>query len=145
VFGIGVGEYEEHVGMVAHNSYVHAFVEMGLLGGTLFAGAVSLAVYGVWRCERDAGPAGDPALLRLRPYLLAALAGYAAAMLSLSRCYIVPTMLMLALATAYRNLAVPGGAAWFRCDRAMAWRLAVIGATTLAAHKLFTQAFVQFG
>ena len=57
----------------------------------------------VFRTDRDAGSDADR-LIRLRPYLLVAVAGYAAAMLSLSRCYIVPTALMLALATAYRNV-----------------------------------------
>ena len=60
-------------------------------------------------------------------------------------CEDVPTALMLALATAYRNVTVPGGARWFRCDRKMAVRLAVAGVATLAAHKVFTQVFVQFG
>ncbi|HMP18534.1 MAG TPA: O-antigen ligase family protein, partial [Gemmatales bacterium] len=32
LFGIGYGMYEDQVGHVAHNSYIHAFVETGMLG-----------------------------------------------------------------------------------------------------------------
>src|SRR5438067_225141 len=36
VTGIGVGQYSEETGFVAHNSFVHAFVETGLIGGCCF-------------------------------------------------------------------------------------------------------------
>src|SRR5262249_15209231 len=44
VFGIGAERYREEVGQVAHNSFVHAYVETGLLGGTLFVGMFSCAL-----------------------------------------------------------------------------------------------------
>ena len=33
LFGIGMDQYAENVGLVAHNSFVHAYVELGFLGG----------------------------------------------------------------------------------------------------------------
>ena len=42
---VGKGEFAEGVGHVAHNSYVHCYTELGLLGGTFFFAAfyISLA------------------------------------------------------------------------------------------------------
>ena len=40
LFGIGAGMYPDFVdGRVAHNSFVHAFVELGIFGGVIFLGA----------------------------------------------------------------------------------------------------------
>ena len=43
LFGIGEGMYEGLANYVAHNSYVHAFVELGLFGGTMFVGCFFFA------------------------------------------------------------------------------------------------------
>src|SRR5262249_51675678 len=45
VFGIGAGEYSEVVGADAHNSFVHAYVDLGLIGGTFFLGAFVLSIW----------------------------------------------------------------------------------------------------
>lgn len=99
VFGIGSGKLVDRFGAVAHNSYVQAFTEMGLLGGTLFVGAFFLALRGLWQAR----PA-ERAVDRLRPCLLAMTASYAAGLLALSRCYTVPTQLVVALAAAYLSM-----------------------------------------
>ena len=104
VFGIGQGEYSEIARLVAHNSYVHAFVELGLFGGTLFFGCFFFAGLGLYRLHR-AGRLTNPELDRLRPYLCALLAGWCAAMLSLSRCYVVPTYLVIGLIASYLTMA----------------------------------------
>jgi putative inorganic carbon (hco3(-)) transporter len=105
IFGIGQGQFEEEIRHVAHNSYVHAYTELGLFGGTLFLAAFA---YPVWMLHRLGHPGRveylSPSLARMRPYLLACIAGYAAAMLTLSRNYIVPTYLILGVAAVYFRL-----------------------------------------
>src|SRR5260370_4333302 len=49
LFGIGMDAYPTVSFHVAHNSYLHCYVELGLLGGTLFAGAVFFARHGLFR------------------------------------------------------------------------------------------------
>ena len=39
LFGIGMDAYTTISSHVAHNSYIHSYVELGMLGGTLFVGA----------------------------------------------------------------------------------------------------------
>ena len=39
LFGIGMENYRQFSRHVAHNSFIHCFAELGLLGGTLFLGA----------------------------------------------------------------------------------------------------------
>ena len=36
MFGIGESRFHEEIHKVAHNSYVHAYAEMGFFGGTVF-------------------------------------------------------------------------------------------------------------
>src|SRR5262249_42906939 len=48
-FGIGMGEYADMAGLVAHNSFVHAYTELGILGGSLFFGMFYFAFLGLWR------------------------------------------------------------------------------------------------
>lgn len=100
IFGIGYDRYAKEVGLVAHNSFIHAFTELGLFGGTFFLGAFFagvIALWRLWKLELE----DLPTINRQRITTVAAcLIGAAVAMLSLSRCYVVPTYLILALATA---------------------------------------------
>lgn len=141
--GIGVDEFQENVRHVAHNSYVHAFVETGVLGGGVFVSLFALAAWGLYRAGRPGPPATR--LAGVRPYLFGMVFGYAAGLFSLSRNFVVPTYLVLGLASAYLSLAVPPGAAWWRAGGRMAAALAVLTVAALAGLVLFTRAFVRFG
>jgi hypothetical protein len=106
VFGVGVEEFQPRAGMVAHNSFVHAFGELGLFGGTLFLGAFFYGLWTLYRLGSRDRVIVDPTLRRLQPYVLAIVAGYAGAMLSLSHVYSVPTYTALGLMTSFLGLAV---------------------------------------
>ena len=103
LFGIGYGEYAEQCGLVAHNSFVHAFVELGLLGGALFLGAFWFAGLSLWKLSRQAlfRQATSVMYRNLLPCVIGALLGSAVSEFSLSRCYVVPTYLVFGMATAY--------------------------------------------
>jgi O-antigen ligase len=146
LFGIGAGRYAEQCGLVAHNSFVHAYVELGLVGGGLFLAAFVLAAGAVWiaRPGPSLPPADADELARLRPVIFGLVGSYMVGMFSLSRNYIPPTYLSLALATVYVRLAAPGGLDWLRIDRRMLARLCGITVLGYVGLKLFIQAFVQF-
>ena len=122
VFGVGMGRYQENAGLVAHNSFVHAFTELGFFGGAVFAGHVLL---------RFLDHASVPTSLcsrrrhrRLLPFMMAILAAYAMGIFTLSRCYEVPTYTMLGLAAAYLRVTPVYPALDRRCTGAMARRVA---------------------
>lgn len=139
--GIGVGRLDDEIGHVAHNSYLHAFTELGLLGGIAFAGVFYLVQGGVRRAEPN-----DSELARMRPYMLAMVAAYAAGILSLSRCYKVPTILVIAIGTAYLALAAREGPAVVpRMDRACVRRVTGCGLLLLAATYVFVRLMLNRG
>jgi hypothetical protein len=141
LIGIGQARLVDEIGQVAHNSYLHAYAEMGLIGGTAFLGAFYLVLRGLWR----AAPA-DPELARMRPYVLALTGAYAAGLLSLSRCYHAPTQLVLALATAYLVLASRSGPTVLpRTDGPCVGRVAGVGLLFLAATYVFLRLMLQRG
>jgi hypothetical protein len=221
-FGVGSGNYAEEAGQVAHNSFVHAFTELGFFGGALFLGAFVAALVMLHRLRQLPSPSGrgvggegvlsplahsgrgaggegllsngarvpggegvlsplahsgrgaggegllsngarvpggegvlsplalsgrgaggegvgageallPPGLHRLLPYVTAMLAGFAVSMFSLSRNYVVPTYMVLGLATAYVQIA--GGQAQplpLRFDSRFLKRLAVAGVAFIA-------------
>jgi O-antigen ligase len=146
IAGIGVGEFEGEVGMVAHNSFVQAYVETGLFGGALFLCAFYLAGWGVWRTRRDGNLDDEPTLLKLQPFVFAMVVGYAAGIYSLTRNFVVPTYMVLGFAAAFMAMAYGGGVPdWFRLNRRLVKRLAIVGVLGLAFLKIFTQTMVQFG
>lgn len=114
LFGIGVDRYDQFTGgLGAHNSFVHSYVEMGFLGGTLFLGAFWFAMTALHRLGAPRLGLADRHLRGIRPFLLAVLIGYGASMLVSSRCYEIPTYLLLGLATVHlrlvrRYVEVPG-------------------------------------
>jgi hypothetical protein len=146
VTGIGAHEYLDAVGKDAHNSFVQAYVEMGLIGGTLFAGAFFLAIVGVARLPRFGDFwAQDVRFTALQAFVLAIVAAYAIGTFSLSRNYAVPTYLVLGLATAYLRVALPNPPDEYRLTRGQTVRLILVGAGTLVFLKVFTQSLVRFG
>lgn len=104
VFGIGPGNMYESSGQVAHNSFLHAFAELGFVGGWLLLTAYWVAIRDVLRVRNRKILVLDEDLRRLTPALAAALVGYLAGMMSLTRNYVTPTYLMLGLACVYISL-----------------------------------------
>ncbi len=145
VFGIGMDEYAPQVSQVAHNSFIHCFVELGLFGGTLFLGAFYFALLALRRSGTGRAPILDPELERLRPYLMSVLCGSAVCMLSLSLSYIAPTYTVLGLVTVYVGLGAARSAApVLRCDLALLQRLALVSVAFLAAAYVFVRVMVRW-
>jgi hypothetical protein len=145
LWGIGQGAFEEHVGLVAHNSFLHSFVELGFFGGALFLGAFFTSLWGLYRVSRATANA-DPETVRLGHFLLAIIAAYAFGLMSLSRAYIAPTYLMLGLAVAYFSVAAPARPlALPRFDRRYLPRLAFVSAAFLLAMHFFVRTTLNRG
>ena len=96
-----MGNFVDQVGLVAHNSFVQCFVELGILGGTLFVAAFYLAVWEPYSFKLVNGNPQAQQLNQLRPCILAIVASAIVGMLSSTRSYSVPTYMMLGLAAAY--------------------------------------------
>ena len=139
LFGIGAGEYAGAVGQDAHNSFVHAYVDLGLLGGTLFLGAFVLAIWMMLRLRRSDRVRLPGALKTAWPFLMAMVVGYAAGIFSLSRNYIVPTYLCLGLAASYIAMAMPTPPSDFQVSSTLFKRMAITGTVGLVFLKFFTQ------
>jgi O-antigen ligase len=106
LFGIGRNEFVKVAGLVAHNSFMHAFAELGFFGGLFYIGAFALALYEMYRLGKYRAHIVDPELHRLQPYLFGAVAAMVAGMMSLTLCYyVVPTYTLLGLASSYRSMA----------------------------------------
>src|SRR5207245_3941796 len=54
VFGVGYSEFGDRLGLVTHNSFIHCYAELGLFGGTLFAGAFYCAFWTLLHARRVA-------------------------------------------------------------------------------------------
>lgn len=105
LFGVGREVFAKQEGLVAHNSYLQCFVELGAFGGMLFLGAFYLATEPLLRLgDRRKYVVADPEMSRLYPYVLGVVVSWAVGMLSLTLCYILPTYTILALATAYTRM-----------------------------------------
>jgi O-antigen ligase len=146
VFGIGQGSYAEEVGQVAHNSFLHAFTELGFVGGAFFLGTFTAALLMLRRLRDDEMLAEDRSeLMRMLPYLMAMLVGFVVSMLSLSRNYFVPTYLVLGVATSYVQIATgQTGLLPLKFDSWFLKRLAVGSVCFLAAIYVFVRVTVQW-
>lgn len=144
--GIGVNKYHDEVGHVAHNSYVHAFVETGIIGGILFSGVFLLAFGVVFKQGSAWLKYQSPVLAQMHPYLLAVLADYLVCMFSLSRNYVVTTYMMLGICTAFIRMAQDEHErSWYNMDFRMIVLICGLGLGVFAILKLFLMMFVQFG
>ncbi|HUR52965.1 MAG TPA: hypothetical protein VMZ71_02455 [Gemmataceae bacterium] len=103
--GLGVGWFADEHGLVAHNSFVQAYVELGLFGGGAFLGAFLLGARILDRVGRGVPAPGWA--VDARPYAFAALIGYAMGCYSLTRNFVVPTYLTLGIASVVLGAAAP--------------------------------------
>lgn len=113
IFGTGYGTYPEIAGLVAHNSFVHAFVELGLFGGIAFVGAFWYVLWHLYKLKGREDEILEPGLRKLRPCLLAGTAGACLGMMTVSRCYIQPTYFLLGMGMCFLKIVdqeVPGAA-----------------------------------
>ena len=104
-FGIGQGMYADLAGLQAHNSFVHAFVELGFVGGTLFLGCFFFPALTLYRLRHTRHQLCHPELQRMYPFIVAMLASWTMGLQSLSRTYAVSTYLILGIQVAFANLA----------------------------------------
>lgn len=148
LFGIGQGTYQDIAGLVAHNSYVHSYVELGFFGGTFFFGCFFFAGLALYRVTDPKLELRHPELRRFAPYLAGILAGWGVGMFSLSRCYVVPTYMVIGMAASFIALAGPHltRACWL-----IAWnkehiqKLLVSSACLLVFLYVFVKVFARFG
>ena len=82
LFGIGEGMYENLADYVAHNSYVHAFVELGLIGGSMFVGCLFFIAYALYRLKADETDVYDARIAYYQPFVAGIIAALCAGMLS---------------------------------------------------------------
>jgi hypothetical protein len=142
VFGIGIGNLAEENGLVAHNSYVHAFAELGLVGGTIFVGALSVAVVGLWRLRKRRSELLSEELKAWWPCMCAMVAAYFIGLYSLSRVYALPTYCILGIACAYLSQAEAEARGIFSpLSLRLLARTAVVGACTLIYLEVFVRVF----
>jgi O-antigen ligase len=142
LFGIGRDHYVLEAGLVAHNSYLHAFAELGFFGGVCFLGAFAFALLTLYRLGRPPAFVLDPDLRRLYPYLLGLLAGYAVGMMSLTLVYILPTYTMLGSANVFlHQVRTEPPAPPAHCDARLLLRLAGLGLLFLAGMYVFVRLF----
>ncbi len=140
LFGIGQGMYADYAGLVAHNSFVHAYVELGLIGGTLFLGCFFFPALTLWRLRHRHHHLTHSDLRTLYPFLVAILAAWTMGLQSLSRTYALATYLMLGIQVAYANLA---GAHLFPRQPVVAWdrshlfQLAVLSVMMFVSFNVF--------
>jgi O-antigen ligase len=103
--GLGIGWYANEYRMMAHNSFVQAYVELGLFGGGVFLGMFVLGARLVDRLGR--GIDAPPWVVQARHYAFASLVGYAVGCFSLTRNFIVPTYLTIGIASVLLEQAAP--------------------------------------
>jgi putative inorganic carbon (hco3(-)) transporter len=148
LFGIGSNHFNDVTSghQEAHNSFVHAYVDLGLIGGTLFAGAFYFCFWVPGQLDRARVGRLPEELARARPYLVAILAGYAAGLLSSSRVYTPTTYVLLGLMAVWVRLALAGGAYSPppRFDGRLVARLAAVGVVVLVVLYTYTRLAVNW-
>lgn len=100
VFGIGWSQFAEQSGLVAHNSYVHTFAELGFFGGCMFLGCFFVPMKALAKLGK-AQPPLPSELAVWRPCIFAIGTAYAVGLFSLSRPYVAPTYLDIGAVGAY--------------------------------------------
>lgn len=141
--GLAPGHYVQEHSLVAHNSYISSYVELGVFGGGMFLAAFYYAFRQAFAAGR--GEAAEEWAARLRPFVAGAVATYAVGCYSLTRNFTLPTYLALGIGAAFAHLAAPDTPAAFVVDGRW-WRRLIVGAVAgLVVLKFSTQFLGQLG
>jgi O-antigen ligase len=143
VFGIGQGKFADEMGLVAHNSYVHSYTELGFFGGTWFVAVFYLSGSGLLRLGRYDLPYPDGETARLRPYMFGIVTSYAVGLYSLSRNVGAPTYLFIGLAAAYTAVVPAAGLVLPSFGTRLVRNLVVVSATVFVCLYVFVRLVVQ--
>jgi len=145
VFGIGMDQYGEKVGLAAHNSFVHCFVELGCIGGTFFFAMFYLPLRALGFGSRAQAPGLDPEFLRLRPYVLSLVVATIVGMLSSTRSYSHITYQIVGMCTVYfRILSDQGHTVLPRFNLNLIRRIACPSALTLMAFYVYVRLAARY-
>ncbi len=107
LIGIGIGQFAENAGHVAHNTFIQTYVELGFLGGTCLFGQYFYCLANLAKLGSTKVSLPDPTMRRLQPFILAALASFATSEMSLTNPFSLVTYVMFGLASAFIRLADP--------------------------------------
>jgi hypothetical protein len=143
--GIGYGRFLEYGRHVAHNAFIHVYVELGFLGGTLLFGQYYYCLKNLRELGMERVTVPDPQLRRLQPFILATLASYAASEMSLTNPFSPVNYTIFGLATALLRLADPSPPL---ADSVLSWRLVrrtlVFSGLFLTSLYVFTRLTIQY-
>ncbi len=130
----------------AHNSHLHAFGELGFVGGMFFVGAFYFAVAGMYRLRPSQTTILDLQMAQMYPYVFGTVTACAVGLLSLSLCYRVPTYLILGLATVFQRMTPHyPETAEVRFELQNLGKIAVCSVMLLAVLYVFVRLFVRWG
>jgi hypothetical protein len=141
--GMGIGWFHDDQGLVAHNSFVQAIVELGIIGGSSFLGAFLLAG---WLCHQI-GRAWDAPEWTIagRPYVFGVLVGYAVGCYSVTRNFVIPTYLVLGLISVVIDHSIPVLPEKYRVNLRWFFLLFAFGFAGLLFLRLATMALILSG
>jgi hypothetical protein len=146
LFGIGHNMYAEEVGHVAHNSFVHTYVELGLFGGTFFFGCFFFGLRSLWTQCRLPEIYENRVARRRTTLIMGILVAAAASMYSLSRAYGLPAYLVFglgAVAAEFNGQQVPFTIP--RINFPTLKRLAVASIAFISATYIYMRVMVHWG
>jgi O-antigen ligase len=105
LLGVGIEGFVNNSSHAAHNTFIQAYAELGLLGGTLLFGQYFWCLINLAKLGSAELMIPDSEIRRLQPFIFASLAGFATSEMSLTHPFSIITYLMFGLATICVRLA----------------------------------------
>jgi hypothetical protein len=145
LIGIGYGRFLDFEDHVAHNAFIQVYVELGLLGGTLFFGQYFYCLKNLKELGSKRVTLPDAEARRLQPFVLAAAASFATSEMSLTNPFSPSTYAMLGLATAFIRMADPSPPLpELNLSRRLVRRIILLSCLFLACLYLFARTMVRY-
>lgn len=140
--GLGYAWFLDTFGLVAHNSFVQAFVESGFIGGGAFAGMFFYSALLIMYLKQSSAPQWA---VEARHYGFSVIVGYAMGCYSLTRNFVEPTYLALGIASILAEQLVPRIPTWGQVDRQWFGHFLILSFVILMLVKFSTQALSLVG